>query len=122
MALFDLQAMIEKLSQAPPVQEAIDNLIRIKTNHANSMIRMDARFDALEAKLDRLLLLAEKPVSNMVPAADDGLLKLLASESAILVCPIVGCTNTAVHGHIELSSTNCYQAPIPEPSRDLQIQ
>jgi hypothetical protein len=121
MAIFDLSAMIEKLSQAQPVQEAIANLVQIKNNHANSMIRMDSRFDeqekyaadfmrrldAIEANQDKIIMYFENP-SKMVPAADDGLQKLLA-DTVVFDCPVDGCTNTAVHGHPELSPTNSYQ-------------
>lgn len=86
MAFFDLQMMLDKLADSPQVKQAMIQFIEVREGIINAAAHFNSRFDALEslmkdsnAKQDKILFLLEHP-SDVAPAGDDGLMKLLAES------------------------------------------
>lgn len=84
MSLFDMDSIMGKLAENPAIQKVIEQVTEVCNGVVLAMTHFDQRFDTIEnlhridsAKLDRVLFAISNP-SQISPAADDGLMGLLA--------------------------------------------
>lgn len=84
MALFDVESLILKAADNPAIQKVIAQVTDVCNGVILGMAHFNKRFDALEAKqdandmkLERIYQHVAYP-SDIAPAGDDGLMKLLA--------------------------------------------
>lgn len=77
MGLFD--SVVSSMGESPQIQEALTLLKNYVQGQVNAMAHFNTRMDQFEAKVDRMLFILEHP-SNIAPAGDDGLMKLLAEN------------------------------------------
>jgi len=99
---FDLTAMLDKLADSPQVKLAMDQFVELHNGIINAVTHFNSRFDkqdqfttgfaqlvdcklsSIEGKCDKILFLLEHP-SDVAPAGDDGLLKMLSESGEEMV-------------------------------------
>lgn len=86
-----IDSLIEGLGKAPAVQEAMNKLQELKVAVVLSLTRFNEKLETLEANDKTIIENQEKILRlingdpTVVPAADDGLLKLLAEHGEEMI-------------------------------------
>lgn len=79
-----VDGLIEQLGNSPAVQDAMGKLIELREGVIQAMAHFNTRLDVMDGKLDRIIFSIEHP-SDIAPAADDGLMKLLADDGQEMI-------------------------------------
>lgn len=92
----DAAAILDKLLDNPEIKKVVEQFSQVANGVVIAMKHFNGRFDALElevkansAKMDKLLFSQEHP-SNVLPAGDDGLMKLLGEQGESMRIQEVG--------------------------------
>src|SRR6266481_5297386 len=78
MGMFD--GLLQQLENSPIVQKTVEDFKNIQRVLVATVNRFDERFGVLDAKADRIIYLLEHGDKTIVPAGDDGLMKLLGES------------------------------------------
>lgn len=83
MGMFD--SLLQQLESSPVVQKTVEDFKNLQRVLVATVNRFDERFGALDAKADKIIFLLEHTDKTIVPAGDDGLMKLLGESGEEMI-------------------------------------
>jgi hypothetical protein len=75
----DMDSILSKLMQSEDIKKVVKQATDVCNGIVLAITHFNSRFDALEFKVDKVIIILEHS-SNIAPAAPDGLLQLLAEN------------------------------------------